>query len=580
MELIYANSDRLALGQLSSFDIDFDTTGEKNFELTIDEFLIKKGYWIFIPNTEIGGIVDSVIVNTEDNSVKYIGRNFRGVLNGKVLDVPRSQTYISAQGDIQDVINELLEEAELTDCFICLAPDTEGVDSYVDYAFEPFCTLYDGLTALANSINFKLIYSYNVQTNKVEITPTLVENFADFLTYTKDSSVDLEIQDNAMATNHFKLVGYDEGKRYQIDLFVNSNAQLMDYATVQNPIKDSQYILDNRNQQYFGVDEKVSVEIDDAISPIENYEYLSVKPSDWTTNYADYYYQKTEEDEDGVKVDYENIEPQLNYQQLASQPSDWAKNYASYYKFVEGEYQGIDGVTTTSETFEKVTTKPAGWKENFGDYYYRETDGVSYSYNKINGRTNVYYKKQTMRPTDWSNNWKSYYQVVKKNKKTSYEAAGTYYQKAKKGNKLVKKSSKHAPKWQANKYYTKYTETYAPKFSARTVYVKVKTKSSEYAPTFIANEVYRQYKVAPYFNGCYKLVLDHYGGMISSLLDNLEIFPVNKQEVSITDFDADIGDVVGGFDEKTGIEMTAPITNIIYRIERGIQRSIEYSLGG
>ena len=33
MELIYADHNRLALGQLSSFDIDFDATEEKNFEL-------------------------------------------------------------------------------------------------------------------------------------------------------------------------------------------------------------------------------------------------------------------------------------------------------------------------------------------------------------------------------------------------------------------------------------------------------------------------------------------------------------------------------------------------------------------
>ena len=108
----------------------------------------------------------------------------------------------------------------------------------------------------------------------------------------------------------------------------------------------------------------------------------------------------------------------------------------------------------------------------------------------------------------------------------------------------------------------------------------MKTKSTEHAPEFVADAVYRQYKVAPYFNGCYKLVIDHYGGMITSLLDELEIYPINKQEVSITDFEADIGDVVGGYDEKTGITMSAPILNIIYRIERGIQRSIEYVLGG
>ena len=586
MELIYTDKTRHALGQLSSFDIDFDATGDKNFEMTIDEFILKKGYWFFIPNTEIGGIVDSVSVNTADNSVKYIGRNFRGILNDKTINVPRNLNYISVQGDIQDVINELIAEAELSDIFNCLSPDTDDVDSYVDYAFEPFCSLYDGIMAVAESINFKLIFAYNVSTNKVEITPMLSENFTDFLTYTKNSSVNLEIQDNSMSINHFVLVGYNEGKRYQIDLYVNANAQIMDFATVLAPIKDSQYILDNRNQQFFGIDERSDVRITDSIKPIENYEYLRKKPKDWKKNYGSYFYQKTEEDDDGVNITYENFEPKTKYKKLASQPDDWADNYENYfYKDDDGEYQNVDGEVTETESYKKVKKKPKGWKETYGDYFYYETDGLTWYYTSVGGRSKDYYKKQKYKPTDWETNWSSYYQVVRQNGKTKYEAAGTYYRasksKAKKDQgKMVAERSEKAPKWQKYKFYTKVTETYAPKFSAKQVYVKIVTTSDEHAPTFVANQYYRQYEGAPYFKGCYRLVLDHYGGMISKLLEKLEVFPVNKQEVSITDFEADIGDVVGGYDAKTGITMSAPIINIIYKIERGIQRSIDYVLGG
>lgn len=586
MELIYADHNRLALGQLSSFDIDFDATEEKNFELTIDEYLLQKNYWFFIPNTEIGGIVDSVTVNTDDSSVKYIGRNFRGILNDKVIAVPRGQTYVSAQGDIQEVINELLADAEL-DCFECLPPNTVDVDSYVDFAFEPFCTLYDGIMALANSINFKIVFSYNAQTNKVELIPMLAENFTDFLTYTKSSSVNLEIQDNSMAVNHFVLVGYNNNKRYQIDLYVNENSQIMDYATVLSPIKDSQYILDNRNQQFFGIDEKTRVDISDNIAPIENYEYLSKKPSDWTKNYASYYYQKTEGEGDEVDVDYENIEPKIAYEKLSTQPADWEKNFASYYKLVDGEYQGIDGETTTKEKYKKVKKKPKGWKEGYKDYYWRTTDGLTYEYTSVEGISKDYYKKQKYRPTDWTNNWKEYKQVVTLFNRitgeynTTYEEAGSKFKPSNSNkNPWTKISAKKAPKWKKYKYFTKITKTYAPKFSARDVFVKVKSVSEEHAPAFVPDAVYRQYETAPTFNGCYRLVLDHYGGMITSLLEDLEVYPINKQEVSITDFEADIGDVVGGYDEKTGITMSAPILNIIYRIERGIQRSIEYVLGG
>lgn len=570
MDLIYADKNRLALGELDSFDIDYDATGEKNFELTIDEFILKKGYWFFIPNTEIGGIVDSVTINTADNSVKYNGRNFRGILNAKIIDVPRDLNYVSVQGDIQEVINELLTDAELNDVFTCVAPDTENVDSYVDYAFEPFCTLYDGIMAIAESINFKLIFSYNTGTNKVEITPMLIENFTDFLTYTKSSSVNLEIQDNAMVTNHFILVGYDKNdKRYQIDLFVNENSQIMDFATVLAPIMDSQYILDNRNQVFFGIEEKTAVTITDSISPIENYQYLSEKPDDWKTNYGSYFYQKETANGDGVNISYENFEPTIKYKQLSSEPDDWDDNYANYFYKEGDQYKSVDGTVTKTESYVKVKKKPKGWHKNYRSFYYYETDGLTYYYTSVDALSKNYYKKQKYKPTDWDTSCNSYYEVVKtKDGKTKYQSV------------KVDEKTKQSPKWKKYKYYTKVTKQYAPKFTAKTVYKKKITTSDEQAPTFVANRYYRQYQAAPYFTGCYQMVLDHYGGMISSLLENLEIYPINKQEVSIADFDADIGDVVGGYDTKTGITLSAPIINIIYRIERGIQRSIEYTLGG
>lgn len=586
MELIYTDEKRFPLGQLESFDIDFDATGDKNFELTIDEYILKKGYWIFIPGTEIGGIIDSITVNTESHTVKYIGRNFRGVLNDKVIPVPRGWSYVSAQGDLTEEINELLSNAGLSGSFNCLPCNVEeDVSTDVGYSFTPFCTLYEGIMGMAASINCKLIFAYNVASNKVEITPMLKENFTDFLTYTQDSSVNLELEDNSMAINHFQLVGYNDNKRYQISLFVNPNSQIMPYSSVWKPIKDSQYILDNRNQKFFGTDEKVRVDITDSISPIENYEYTRTKPTDWWKNYANYYYQKKEiTDDKVVQISYEPFETKTGYQLLSSQPSDWSSNYGAYFTYSGGNYSNVQAESTTTTTHKVVSSKPSDWSENYGNYYYYETDGVTWYYTSVPGVSKDSYSLQIYQPTDWDSNWGSYYQVLKNpnNGKTNYESADTYWKKGKKQNgkrKYTKETYKKVKKWKKNKYYTKFTNTNAPKFSKKTVYAEVST-TTENAPTFASNTYYKQYSSAPNFNGCYRKVLDHYGGMIQKCIESLDLKPVNKQTVKLVDFEADIGDVVGGYDEKTKIELSAPITNIIYRIERGIQRSIEYEIGG
>ena len=47
----------------------------------------------------------------------------------------------------------------------------------------------------------------------------------------------------------------------------------------------------------------------------------------------------------------------------------------------------------------------------------------------------------------------------------------------------------------------------------------------------------------------------------------------------LDDFEADIGDVVGGVDDVTGIELCEKITNMIVNIQNDVV-NIEYSIGG
>lgn len=52
-----------------------------------------------------------------------------------------------------------------------------------------------------------------------------------------------------------------------------------------------------------------------------------------------------------------------------------------------------------------------------------------------------------------------------------------------------------------------------------------------------------------------------------------------SQEVTLEDFEADIGDVVGGIDDVTGIELCEKITNMIVTIQNDVI-NIDYSIGG
>lgn len=561
MDLIYTNADRFPLGQLESFDLDFDTNYDKDFELTVSEYILQRGDWIYIPGTEYGGVIDSVRVNTESSEVVYSGRNFRGILEGKVLTVPDGWPVLSVSGNIDDIINTLFSVAGLDSLYVCNHTDAVGP---VDFSFEPFCSLYDGITALAASINLKLTYRFNVETQKVEVTPLLIENHTDYLTYCRDNSIEMSIEENSQAVNHVVCVGYFEGRRYTIHLFLNENNELMPFATTDVPMQDADYILGTVQQQYLGTDEKAETYVADSVQPIENYVELAEKPEDWGTAWGDYYTQTIGTDEDGNEtVDYEPVQARVTYALLNSRPADWQTNFGKYFVKDGSEYKPVSADVTSTPVYSQIRKQPKDWRVNYSKYYERLNNGIEYYYSAIRGNSVDSYKLQIYKPSDWSTGFKSYFEV----KDGKYVAVSNT-------------SSGGVPTWTARRYYTKITTTYAPAFNAANTYVQTATNSTESAPDFSLNDYYEKREAAPPFTGgFFRLVLDHYWNLVSAAIQNISFTLNNKQRVELTDFDADIGDIVGGYEEKTGIRLSAPITNIVLKIQRGVQRSIDYTIG-
>lgn len=68
--------------------------------------------------------------------------------------------------------------------------------------------------------------------------------------------------------------------------------------------------------------------------------------------------------------------------------------------------------------------------------------------------------------------------------------------------------------------------------------------------------------------------------MIESAIQELEEQSESqKAEMTITDFDCRIGDVVGCVDSRSGIEICEEVTNIIFKVKDGLEE-YGYTIGG
>jgi len=570
-DLIYTDENRNECGVIQHYDIDLDLAGKKDFTIDTDSYELRSNYYWFVADSEYGGVIDKITSNVKIRKVRYEGRSFRGILASKIIFVPDSYPYISAQGPIDDAINILLSYCEVQDLFTCdavIADASVSVD--VNYRFIINCTLYDGIMSLAKSINMNLSLKFNQHDHKIHITPTIVNDFVDILTYTKDNAIDFKVENKNNSINHLICVNTDSsGLRKTIHLFTDKNGGIQPYANCAYPLQDSDYIIDKSKQLLFGLEEIVDMYDAADSKQTVNYKPLLNTPNDWISNSTRYYKKEINTSDDGsISESYKAVElvDTSSYILQSYQPSDWSTNCEAYFTKSDTDYNAVNKETsTTGHTV--ITVKPSDWDQHYSDYYIEFWDGTKYIYNSVESKQVTYYKLQTDKPTDWNSNWKDYWTKTY-NKKLYCRPVGMGH----KQNKV--------PVWRKNHYYTQYTDSITPQWPGKVW----KADTSQTAPVWQANTYYTKsesYQPTKFIPGeFFEEVIDNYAEIVSKGIEKLtEAAASNVQTLTLSDFDCNIGDIVGGKDYITGLSLSEPVANIIVKIIDGVV-DLEYEIGG
>lgn len=598
-EIYYTNAEQVDLGVLETYEIDVDLANEKDFQIVSPEPVIPIGGFWYIQDTEYGGVIDAFSTDSNEAEIQYEGRTFRGILASHYVDVEGNEITIpqnltaDVDGDgagttVSATISDCFEEliAGFEGLFVVDDPDTnQAVDTRVtNYTVASGTTVYDALVGCAESIDFTFVLEYR-KDHCIHIVPILIQDYTDYLKGSKYEGFGFTTEITTDVANHLIMKAFDEesGDIYSIHFFADKNAGLQPYATVDMPIKDSHYILDNRNQVLFGVDEIASYQ-EASAEAVENYELLETVPSDWGTNFGSYYWHEFDEDGQEQFNPYEAIGEEV-YTAVTSRPSDWSTNYSSYYIRSYDEetgtwvYNPVGAERVLIKTNPiAIRSKPYDWSSNYSEYYYRYQTGTGIDYAPYSAVQKNKYVRMTAKPSDWDTNFGSYYRKVYETKQggktkliDTVNHSGAKYVNCSanddKKNGTIPSFSKRAhyrndtydapPSYNKNNCYRLRSQSQAPTFdpvgnryySVQMVY---------HAPTFIVGEVYAK-------------VLDHYAKMVD---DAVSFFDDERRKSSQTmkldDFVVNIGDIVGGTDEFTGTNVVGNITNIEAHIQNGL----------
>lgn len=609
MDLIYTDENLNDIGVIQGYSLDMAYGKDENnfvLEMPLHGTELKEGYYIYIENTEYGGIIDSIGADTSSEKLSVCGRTWTGILSSKIISPNNDEDYFTVFGDANEVISQLITRCNLEEIF---EVPNELSDIAIDgYSFR-YNNLYSGLFYMLQSVNAKLMM--RCKSGKITIYAQELMNYAaaeDF-----DSSIiQFKIDRVYNHVNHLICLGSGELKnRHVIHLFTDENGGIQQYLVDPNkpPLKDSDYILNTQNQILFGKDEIVDVYDYPSAETAVNYELLTAKPSDWSKNYFSYFEKNNDDEFTQIEQKIEDL-----YELTTSKPSNWNSTYDNYYTRVwedDGwEYYPVEGdeVTvynvvpnkprtwtehysdffykegneyvsiTAVKTYSPVSSQPSNWKKKYSDYYI--SDGVQYS--NVTGVTKYKYIKQTIKPSNWKTNWKTdYYAPLIVGNKVTYVLLQShpYYTRLSK-----------APTWKKNTFYTRDSYSVAPKFSSlgtvykltlgvpkfsdRTVYEQVITRTK----TWVANMYY--YKKADQDVGLkfqndayYRQVEDHFAALLIGAIERLnELSNVDTLDITLDESENEynIGDIIGATEEITKVTTAQTIKKKIINIERGV----------
>lgn len=435
-----------------------------NHKCNIDDVL-------YIEFTEYGGIIDRIEVDSKSGEIAYKGRTWHGVLNSYVIQPLAGDWARTYSGDVNEILQQMIDEAGIGNIFVADAVPVEDRELEINFFAARYEKMYDAIIRLLKEVHGKLICYF--LDGKVHLGAVLCVD------YSHDEEFDtgkipykVGITENNV--NHLICLGKGEDEnRAVIHLFTDGGggkSSIQPYKLIENPLEDSEYILDKRNQIITGKDEITEVLDLPNAEVLTNYKILEQQPADWKTKYHEKYYEDiVDETTRKVKKQLIKVQERDEYRLLTTKPTDWdSGHYTDYFfwdntkesqdyfvkgttyfhnknvnnpvvKIKEGDNHNLSGgafasVKAASESESHISwdepwtveTPPPDWDEHYSEYYIPNgTDpdkkeavsartydkyGINDGYNGLPNSLHTWNSADRLQtpPADWGYNFSNY----------------------------------------------------------------------------------------------------------------------------------------------------------------------------
>lgn len=209
-------------------DIEYGTSEDStnDFELTDVSLRAIEPGGFYIPNTEIGGLIDYEKDRADHDYTVWRGFTWRGLLSKSVLMPPSGSNYLIVSGEANDVISSLIS-GRLGDIF--KASDADSGCTISSYQFPLYINLLDGIEGMLEYYGYRLDIKANKVASGQPIQIVLAAKKATLLsgTFNEDNGIPMAFEVDNMGINHLICGGPGELQNRMIrHLFIGQNGEV------------------------------------------------------------------------------------------------------------------------------------------------------------------------------------------------------------------------------------------------------------------------------------------------------------------------------------------------------------------
>ena len=226
-------SDMFALSDTAELDAELNDGGY-DFALTIYDEVdpeLNDGYTMYIPDTEIGGIITGMETDSSVQKTTYTGNVWRGMLRNKIIEPPAGSDYLTVSGELNAILSDLID-SEFGGAILV---SDESTGQNISYKFDRYCTLLDGINKMLGNAGYRLHIVYknasSAANGYAEVSAVPVHDYSDEIELSQNFNLTFKYK-KAAGYNH--IIGAGKGElqnRMIVHLYADGDGNISSTQT-------------------------------------------------------------------------------------------------------------------------------------------------------------------------------------------------------------------------------------------------------------------------------------------------------------------------------------------------------------